>query len=189
MRAPTISLDQLAPLPVVYRAVIPPADEDRNHHMNMRWYLALYDEAGDAMYPMLGLTAEYFAASGMGGFDLEHHLWYPAEVNIGDTVAIRFRFVARNAKLMHYMMFMVNETRGVVSSLFECVHGHADLTARRTAPFPAQVATKIDAFIAEHRALAWPAPVSGSMGLRRTLSGSRPDARVVQSLSGAESSP
>ena len=37
----------------------------------MRWYLALYDEAGDAMYPMLGLTAEYFAASGAGGFDLE----------------------------------------------------------------------------------------------------------------------
>ena len=76
MRPPAISLDQLAPLPVVYRAVIPPAYEDRNGHMNMRWYLALYDDAGDAMYPMLGLTADYFAASGMGGFDLEHHLWY-----------------------------------------------------------------------------------------------------------------
>ena len=95
MRPPAISLDQLAPLPVVYRAVIPPAYEDRNGHMNMRWYLALYDEAGDAMYPMLGLTADYFAASGMGGFDLEHHLWYPAEVRNGDTVVIRARFIAR----------------------------------------------------------------------------------------------
>ena len=74
---------------MVYRAVIPPAYEDRNGHMNVRWYLVLYDEAGDAMYPMLGLTAEYFAASGMGGFDLEHHLWYAAEVHIGDTVVIR----------------------------------------------------------------------------------------------------
>ncbi len=46
MRPPAISLDQLAPLPVVYRAVIPPAYEDRNGHMNVRWYLALYDEAG-----------------------------------------------------------------------------------------------------------------------------------------------
>jgi len=165
MRTPTISLDQLAALPVVYRAVIPPADEDRNHHMNMRWYLALYDEAGDAMYPMLGLTADYFATSGMGGFDLEHHLWYPAEVRIGDTVVIRARIIARSAKLMHYMMFMINETRGMLSSLFECVHAHADLTIRRTAPFPAQVAAKIDAYIAAHRALSWPAPVSGSMGV------------------------
>jgi acyl-CoA thioester hydrolase len=165
MRPPAISLDQLAPLPVVYRAVIPPAYEDRNRHMNMRWYLALYDEAGDAMYPMLGLTADYFAASEMGGVDLEHHLWYPAEVRIGDTVVIRARFLARSAKLMHYMMFMVNETRGLLSSLFECVHAHADLTARRTAPFPAQVAAQIDAFVAAHRALPWPAPVSRSMGV------------------------
>ena len=62
MRSPAISLDQLASLPAVYRAVIPSAYEDRNGHMNMRWYLAIYDEAGDAMYPMLGLTADYFAA-------------------------------------------------------------------------------------------------------------------------------
>jgi len=137
-----------------------PADEDRNHHMNMRWYLALYDEAGDAMYPMLGLTADYFAASGMGGFDLEHHLWYPAGVRIGDTVAIRARILARSEKLMHYMMFMVDETRGMLSSLFECVHAHADLSARRTAPFPVQVAAQIDAFIAANSALAWPAPAA-----------------------------
>jgi acyl-CoA thioester hydrolase len=166
MRPSAISLDQLASLPAVYRAVIPPAYEDRNGHMNMRWYLALYDEAGDAMYPMLGLTADYFATSGMGGVDLEHHLWYPSEVRIGETVVIRTRILARSLKLFHYMMFMVNETRGMLSSLFECVHAHTDLRIRRTAPFPAQVAAQIDAFIAAHRALAWPAPVSGSMGVK-----------------------
>ena len=63
------------------------------------------------------------------------------------------------------MMFMANETRGVLSSIFECVHAHADLSVRRTAPFPAQAAARIDAYIAAHRALAWPAPVSGTMGI------------------------
>ena len=166
MRSPTISLDQLVSLPAVYRAVIPPAYEDRQRHMNMRWYLALYDEAGDAMYPMLGLTSDYFAASGAGGFDLEHHLWYPSEVRIGDTVVIRARMLARSSKLFHYMMFMVNESRGVLSSLFECVHAHIDLRTRHTTPFPAQVAAQIDALIVAHRALTWPAPVSGSMGVK-----------------------
>ena len=170
MRPPALSLDQLASLPAVYRAVIPPAYEDRQAHMNMRWYLALYDEAGDAMYPMLGLTADYFASSGAGGFDLEHHLWYPSEVRIGDSVVIRVRMLARSSKLFHYMMFMVNETRGVLSSLFECVHAHADLRTRRTAPLPAQVAAQIDALIAEHGSLTWPAPVSGSMGLKPAFS-------------------
>ncbi len=36
MRPPTISLDQLVSLPVVYRAVIAPAYEDRNGHMNVQ---------------------------------------------------------------------------------------------------------------------------------------------------------
>ena len=166
MRPPAISLDQLVSLPPVYRVVIPPDYEDRNRHMNMRWYLALYDEAGDAMYPMLGLTPDYFALSGMGGVDLEHHLWYSSEVRIGETVVIRVRILARSLKLFHYMMFMVNETRGVLSSLFECVHAHTDLRARRTAPFPAPVAAKIDAFIAAHHSLTWPAPVSGSMNVK-----------------------
>jgi acyl-CoA thioester hydrolase len=170
MRSPAISLDQLASLPAVYRAMIPPPYEDRNGHMNMRWHLALYDEAGDAMYPMLGLTADYFAASGAGGFDLEHHLWYPSEVRIGDTVVIRARLLARSSKLFHYMMFMVNETRGVLSSFFECVHAHADLRTRRTSPFPPQVASQIDTLIAAHRALTWPAPASGSMGLKAASS-------------------
>ncbi len=165
MRPPVILLDQLASLPVAYRAVIPPEYEDRNGHMNMRWYLALFDEAGDAMYPLLGLTADYFAASEMGGFDLEHHLWYFAEVLKGDTVVIRIRILARSLKLMHYLMFMENETRGMLSSMFECVHAHADLKARRTAPFPPQAVAKIDDFIAAHRALHWIAPVSGAMSV------------------------
>jgi acyl-CoA thioesterase FadM len=133
--------------------------------MNMRWYLALFDEAGHAMDSILGLTSDYFEASGTGGFDLEHHLWYPAEVHIGDTVAIRVRFLARSDKLIHYLMFMENETRGVLSSVFECVYAHADLTVRRTSPFPAPIAARIDALIAEHRALRWTAPTSGAMGV------------------------
>ena len=43
---------------------------------------------------------------------------------------------------------------------------HADLRTHRTAPFPAQVADKIDTFIAEQSALTWPAPVSGWMGVK-----------------------
>src|SRR5271166_5466761 len=57
MQLPTISLEQLASLPEIYRIVIPPEYEDRNRHMNIRWYLVVYDEAGDAIYPMIGLRA------------------------------------------------------------------------------------------------------------------------------------
>jgi acyl-CoA thioester hydrolase len=164
-RPPTISPQQLEALPVVYRVVILPEYRDHMDHMNVRWYLALYDEAGDEMYKMYGETPEYYRESGAGGFDLEHHVRYLAEVRIGDTIAIRARLLARTAKRLHYMMFMVNETRGVISSTFECIHSHADLKQRRTAPYPDFIAGQIDALIALHRQLDWDAPVIGGMGV------------------------
>jgi acyl-CoA thioester hydrolase len=60
-------------------------------------------------------------------------------------------------------------SRGVLSSLFECVDAHADLRTRRTAPFPTQVAAQLDAVIAAHRALTWPARRLGGHGPQRTL--------------------
>jgi acyl-CoA thioester hydrolase len=165
MRPPAIAREDLEMLPSVYRTTIPSEYEDRNGHMNVRWYLALFDDAGDASYPMLGLDTDEAAKSGMGGFDLEHHIWYVREVRVGETVVMRARFLARSAKLMHYLLFMVNETTGVLASVFECVHAHADHKARRTAPFPAEAAARLDALIAAHTALPWTAPVSGSTGV------------------------
>jgi acyl-CoA thioester hydrolase len=163
MKPPPIALDQLAALPAVYRVTIPPAYRDRMDHMNIRWYLALYDEAGDAMYTLWGEDLDYYARTGSGGFDLEHHLHYVNEVRIGDDVVIRARLLARTAKRLHYLMFMVNETRGNLASIFECVHAHVDLKARRTAPYPPELAERLDALVAEHNRLNWPAPICGAM--------------------------
>jgi len=163
MKPAPISLEQLETLPVVYRLTIPPEYRDRMNHMNIRWYLALYDEAGDEMYKLWGEDPDYYAHSGNGGFDLEHHIHYLNEVLIGDVVAVRARLLARTPKRLHYLMFMVNETRGNLSSIFECVHAHADLQARRTSPYPPELAARLDAIVAEHARITWPAPVCGSM--------------------------
>ena len=163
MRPPAIPLDKITALPLVYRATIPPEYKDMMGHMNIRWYMLLYDEAGIPLFERLGLTLAYYAQNGAGGFDLEHHIHYLAEVRIGDTVAIYGRLLGRSAKRLHYMLFMVNETRGVLSSTFECVNSHADLAIRRTSAFPEHIAIQIDAILAEHNRLDWDAPVSGSM--------------------------
>jgi acyl-CoA thioester hydrolase len=62
------------------------------------------------------------------------------------------------------MMFMVNETRGTLASTFECVNSFADLTARRTTPFPPEIGAKIDVLLTQHQALDWDAPVCGVVG-------------------------
>lgn len=163
MKPPAVTLDNLTALAPIYRTVIPPEYEDENGHMNMRWYLAIFDDAGYPLAASLGLTPEFHAQRNTGGFDLEHHLHYLSEVAVGDTVAIYARLLDRSAKRIHYMMFMVNETRGALAAIFECVNSFADLAVRRTAPYPEEISRRIDALLAEHRRLGWDAPECGVM--------------------------
>jgi acyl-CoA thioester hydrolase len=61
------------------------------------------------------------------------------------------------------LMFMVDETRASLSTIFECINAFADLKLRKTAPFPPEIATKIEAGVAAGATLDWPPPVCGAM--------------------------
>lgn len=162
MKPPALEVAQITVLPFLLRVTIPPEYQDGNRHMNVRHYLTIFDEAGYPMYDRLGLQPEYLAANQYGGFDHEHHIHYLNEVLVGESVAIYVRMVARTLKRMHYLMFMVNESRGTLASIFECVNSFADLSVRRTAPWPPEIAAALDTLIADSYA-DWPPPVCGVM--------------------------
>jgi acyl-CoA thioester hydrolase len=143
--------------------VVPESWADSNGHMNMRWYVAIFDEAGDDLHARTGLTPEFHRAHHTGTVDLEHHTNFVAEVMPGDRVAVYARLVARSAKRLHYLMFLINETNGKLAAIFECMNAFADMTVRKTAPFPPEIAARIDEWLGRDMALDWPPPVSGSM--------------------------
>jgi acyl-CoA thioester hydrolase len=163
MKPPTLDLEQVTALPLLVRLTVPDSYRDENGHMNMRYYLAIFDDAGYPFVDSLGLGLEMRARTQSGGFDLEHHIHYLREVHPGEEVAVYLRVVGRTLKRMHYLMFMVNETRGTLASIFECVNAFADLSIRRTAPWPAEAAERLDRLVVAHNALDWPAPVCGVM--------------------------
>ena len=163
MKPPAIALEHITALAAIYRLTIPESFLDENGHMNIRWYLHIFDDAGYPLVASFGLTPEYHQQYSTGGFDLEHHVHYLKEVHAGDAVVVYPRLVGRSAKRIHYLLFMVNETRGVLASIFECVNSFADLTQRKTAPYPEEIAARIDAVLTEHQGLPRPAPTCGVM--------------------------
>ena len=164
MKPPAISPQAILTLSsACLKMTVPEAYRDENGHMNMRWYLAIFDDAGDVLHDRIGLSREYHQRHGTGTFDLEHHLHFLTEVNPGEEVAVYMRLVARSAKRLHYLMFMVNETRGKLAAIFECMNAFADLRVRKTAPFPEEIVPKIDEIVARHNRLDWPPPRSGAM--------------------------
>ena len=158
-----ISIEQLETLPFYHRATIPETYLDVMGHMNVRWYLALFDDAAINFLISLGMTLEYFDTEKSGIFALQQFIQYLAEVHVGETVAVRTRVLGRSAKRIHFMHFMINETTGKLACTLETLSSHADLTIRRTSPFPTHITDRIDAILADHRRLDWEAPLSGAI--------------------------
>ncbi|HEY1337815.1 MAG TPA: thioesterase family protein [Bryobacteraceae bacterium] len=164
MKTPSIPLEKIAALePAELRTTVPDSYRDLNGHMNVRWYVALFDDASDVLHDRLGLTAEYHRAHGSGTFDLEHHTHFLTEVMPGERVAIYTRYLGWSPKRLHYVMFLVNESRPRLAATIECINAYADLTARRTAEWPPEVKERIARMVERHAALGWPTPVSGVM--------------------------
>lgn len=164
MKPPAIAVESVLALqPPSLRIGVPESWADANGHMNMRWYVAIFDDAGDELHDRVGLTPDFHRRHRTGTVDLEHHTHFLNEVMPGDIVAVYSRLVARSAKRLHYTMFLVNETRGKLAAIFECMNAFVDLTVRKTAPFPPEILEKIDAWLDRDSKLDWPPPVSGSM--------------------------
>ena len=154
---------QIRQLPRFRQATIGPEHLDAMGHMNIRWYMAFYDETAWAFAGALGMDIDYFRAHESGVFALQHYIRYLAEVMPGDEIAIHGRLVGVGPKRFHWLGFMLNETHDRLASTLEALVGFADMRVRRMAPFPPPVAARLDELLAAHAALDWQPPLSGVM--------------------------
>ncbi|MEM7346643.1 MAG: thioesterase family protein [Chloroflexota bacterium] len=155
------TVPQVEQLPLYHRETISEKHLDVMGHLNIRWYMALFDEGAWHFFSTFGMDQDYYENQQGGGFALQQFVRYLAEVRVGETITIRIRMLARSSKRIQFMSFMVNETTGKLAATLESLGAHADMTIRRTAPYPDHIATKIDAIIDNQNQLGWDAPVCG----------------------------
>ena len=156
--------DQLHELPVQLEKVVPPEWEDRNGHVNVQYYLTLYELGGWVILEQIGFDEEWFTKHHVSVFDLEHHLNYLAEIRIGDQVKTFHRVAGYSSKRFHGMYFIVNETANRLAATVEYVAGCIDMKARCTTEFPDALAAGIESLRLEHQRLDWALPLCGVIG-------------------------
>jgi acyl-CoA thioester hydrolase len=157
------AVQQILELPSLITLAASPTWEDYNGHVNIRYYMSMYEQASQPLIESWGVDQSYFSERRLGIFDLEHHLHYLAEIHVGDSVAVHHRLLGRTLKRFHGMFFAVNTSRQQLASTLEYVTSGADLGTRSMAALPADLAERLDRQLAEHSRLAWPAPVCGIM--------------------------
>jgi acyl-CoA thioester hydrolase len=156
--------DQVRELPLQLRTEVPAEWQDRNGHVGVKHVQSLFAAGAWRVLEEVGIDAAWFRGHDRSQFDLEHHVFYRAEMHAGETVSTYNRVLGRSTRTFHGMFFVVNDSTGALAATLEYVTAGIDLEKRRMAAFPEPLRRGLDALIEKHRKLEWSAPVCGTMG-------------------------
>ena len=145
---------------------VEPAWIDYNGHLNMAYYNVLFDRAGDEAFDLLGCGAGYAKAHGLSTFTAEAHVRYLREVHSGDPVRVTFQLLDYDAKRMHYFEQLFHAGEGWVSATSENMSLHVDMAAKKTAPFPPDIARRLLQMKGSHGQLPRPEAAGRRIAMR-----------------------
>jgi acyl-CoA thioester hydrolase len=148
-----------------YRDVVRPEWIDDNRHMNMGYYVVVFDLATDEFMRWIGLDAGHRRAHEVTTFCLEAHVTYHREVRQGDPLRFTTQLLAYDAKRLHYIHAMYHATEGYLAATNELVSLHVALATRRGAAMAREVVARLAIIQAAHAALPRPPQVGRVMGL------------------------
>jgi acyl-CoA thioester hydrolase len=136
--------------------VVLPEWIDANGHMNLAYYVVLFDQATDLMYDVLGVGQAYREATGNSTFTAETHTVYEREVRVGERVRVTAHLLGADAKRLHYFHEMFHAEGGHRVAAQELMALHIDMAARRVAPFPKDLHARIQAMVKARAGSALP---------------------------------
>ena len=130
---------------------------DWNGHLNLAYYVVLFDRATDLLFDELGLGLDYRRSEEKGTFVVETHNLYERELLVGERVRIATQILGSDDKRLHLGHEMFRLRDGERSATQELMFLHIDLRARRVSPFPPDLKDRVAAWTAAHAALPRPA--------------------------------
>ena len=142
---------------------------DYNGHMNMAYYVLLFDQSLDYVYDLLEIGESYVREQNGSCFTREIQVNYLRELSLGDRVVVEFQLLDWDAKRLHFFQTMRHGDEGYVAATSEQLALHVDMTSRRTAPFPNAVQQRLTTLMHTHGELAKPAQAGHEIGIPKTL--------------------
>lgn len=144
---------------------------DFNGHLNMAYYNVLFDRAVDELYEILGMGPSYLARTQHSTMTAETHVRYLREIHLDTPVCVRVQLIDFDEKRMHYFEELVHADKGWLSATAENMTLHVDMTARKVAPWPADLMRNFARLKEAHARLPMPADVGRRIGMPVKKSG------------------
>ncbi len=138
---------------------------DYNGHLNVAYFVLAFDLATDKFFDFVGVGAAYIAERSKSMFAAEAHVTYQRELHRGDRLRVATRLLGFDAKRLHFFHQMYHGSEGFLAATSEWLALHVDMGARRSAPFPDDIAARLGDIREAHAGLPPPPEVGRVMGL------------------------
>jgi acyl-CoA thioester hydrolase len=148
-----------------YRDVVRVEWIDANEHMNMGYYLVVFDLATDAFLEWLGLDRAHRAVRGITTFCLEAHVTYHHEMRAGDPLRFTTTLLDFDPKRIHYFHRMFHAVDGHLAATNELMSLHVSQRTRRGAPMAPEILDRLGRIREAHAALPRPPQAGRRIGL------------------------
>src|SRR5437867_2270582 len=163
-----------------YRDVVRSEWIDHNAHMNVGYYLVVFDYATDAFFDWVGLNAAHRAAHAISTFCLEAHVTYHREVRAGDPLRFTTLLLAHDDKRIQYFHAMYHGGEGWLAATNELMSLHVGRATRRAAPMASEILARLAAIQRAHDALPRPPQAGRAIGLRTSRRSGRREGEALE---------
>jgi acyl-CoA thioester hydrolase len=148
-----------------YRDVVRPEWIDHNQHMNMGYYLVVFDLATDEFLSWVGLDADHRAARAVTTFCVEAHVTYHREVRAADPLRFTTVLLGHDEKRIHYLHAMYHAADGYLAATNELMSLHVSHATRRASVMAPEILDRLAAVQRAHGALPRPPQAGRAIGL------------------------
>jgi len=120
---------------------------DYNGHMNVAYYVHIFDKASDVILNIFELAGDSAKNDNKSTFVVEMHTNYIQEVKSGDEVETYLTYIDHDKKRINYKLSMFNKEKKYLSATNEVLSLHVDLSKRKVVEFDSSRIKLMDNFI------------------------------------------
>ena len=140
---------------------------DYNGHMNVAYFVLVFDHATDTFLDHVGLDESYRAETNNSVFVVEAHVTYDQEVLEGASLRVTTQILDIDDKRLHLFHRMYAGESDDLLATNELMILHMDMDIRRSAPFPKKALAHFKRLNQEHEAIGRPVQSGRVIGIRR----------------------
>ena len=123
---------------------------DYNNHLNMAYYVLIFDVAWEVMLKKFNMGEQSAKINGMSTMVVETNTTYNNEIKEGDEVEILLTFFDHDKKRLHFKMEMIEKKTKKLASTIEMLSLHVDLNKRKVTEFNEERTKLMDEFIKQN---------------------------------------